>query len=176
MSRWGRPREILGIVVAGYLSLILAAHLWSRAGVVHEPCPGGGAVILVDSNARVMCLCRNGRAEAVFRVALGRGGLDKRAEGDGRTPSGPYRLGSPRRSTRYHVFIPVDYPTAEQRRAGYSGSDVGIHGPHLAFALLRHATVWPDWTRGCIAVGTRAEIEQVAAWVRRYSPMEIAVV
>jgi len=176
MSRWRRRLwKTSATLVVGYLMVLVAAHLWSGAAACRRPCPPGAAVVHVDSAARILCLCRDGRAEAAFRVALGRGGVDKRAEGDGRTPTGRYALGVPRGSSRYHLFIPVAYPTAEQRQAGYSGSDVGIHAPHVGFVWLRHATAWADWTRGCIAVGTRGEIERVAAWVRRYGPAEIVI-
>ena len=165
-----RRRSIAGRIAAalacGYGLLLVGAAAWSRVDVTHVPCPTGSTSVLVDTEARVLCLCRDGRVEGTFRVALGRGGKDKRREGDGRTPTGWYDLGEPRASRRYHLFIPVAFPTLEQRRAGLSGSDVGVHGPHIAFAWLRHATVWVDWTRGCVAVGTRSEAEEIAAWVR----------
>jgi murein L,D-transpeptidase YafK len=103
--------------------------------------------------------------DASFRVALGRGGLDKRSAGDGRTPRGQYKLERARASARYHLFLPVDYPTAAQAKQGYTGTAIGVHGPHVAFTWLGHATAWRDWTLGCIAVGTRAEIERIAQWV-----------
>ena len=156
-----------GLVVC-YALVLAGAHVWARHDVAHRACPERGAVVLVDAEAGVLCLCADGRPERRFRAAVGRGGVDKRAEGDGRTPSGTYDLGAPRASRRYHVFVPVSYPTAEQRRAGLSGSDIGVHGPHLAFAWLRHATVWLNWTRGCIAVGTASEADQIANWVRAH--------
>lgn len=141
----------------------------------HAACPAAGVVVQVDSQARALSLCRNGAEEAWFRVALGRGGLDKRAEGDGRTPRGRYSLGPARPSTRYHLFLPVAYPTAEQAREGLTGSAIGVHGPHALFVWLGHATVWTDWTRGCVAVGTRAEVERIARWVRAHAAQEIVI-
>ena len=158
-----------------YGVVLAVAHVWALRDVAHRPCPERGAVVLVDAGAGVLCLCADGRVERTFRAAVGRGGLDKRAEGDGRTPSGMYDLGTPRRSRRYHVFVPVAYPTDEQRRAGFSGSDIGLHGPHVACAWLRHATVWLNWTRGCIAVGTASEADQIANWVRTHASARLWV-
>lgn len=155
------------------MRILVVSHVWSRVDVAHRPCPATGAIVLVDSNAHVLCLCREGKREAVFRLALGRGGMNKRNEGDGRTPVGRYDLGPPRASRRYHVFVPIAYPTAEERARGLSGSDVGVHGPHVAFAWLRLATLWADWTRGCIAVATSREADQIGAWVRVNAPVQI---
>ena len=168
-----RIAKIGATLACGYAAILMVSYVWSRRDVSHRPCPGDGAAVLVDSDARVLCLCRDGRPEAVFRVALGRGGVNKASEGDGRTPVGRYDLGTPRPSRRYRVFVPVAYPTTEEKARGLSGSDVGVHGPHLAFAWLRHATVWVDWTRGCIAVGTSREAEQIAAWVRANDGVQI---
>jgi len=162
-------------LVGGYVTILVVAHVWAHETVTHRPCPPTGARLLVDTNAHVMCLCRDGRVEGMFRVALGRRGLDKRIEGDGRTPLGAYPLGVARRSGRYAIFIPVGYPTQEQKRSGYIGGDIGIHGPHIGFAWLRHATVWVNWTRGCIAVATAAEAERVAAWIRMNGPTDVLV-
>lgn len=111
----------------------------------------------------------------MFHVALGRGGVDKRAEGDSRTPRGRYTLGAARPSSRYHRFIPVGYPTASQAGQGFTGSDVGIHGPRDAFAWLGRTTVWVDWTRGCIALGTKADVDRVAEWARVNAAREIVI-
>jgi murein L,D-transpeptidase YafK len=152
-----------------------ARALWSRTPPPHEPCPATGKLVLVDSRAGVLSLCRDGRERRWFRVAVGRNGTGKRVEGDGRTPLGAYSLGPSRRSRRYHLFVPVGYPSADQRQAGFSGGDIGIHGPHLAFSWLGHATAWLDWTRGCIALGTRSEIEDVARWLADSETREILI-
>ncbi len=112
-----------------------------------------------------MRLCENGVAVRVFRVALGRGGIRKRKEGDKKTPLGVYPLGTPQPSNRFGLFIPIGYPTKEQAAAGLTGTDVGIHGPDQQFAWLGEATLWSDWTAGCVAVSTDAAIQAIATWV-----------
>ena len=48
----------------------------------------------------------------------------------GRTPIGRYRVAPARASSRYHLFLEVGYPTAEQAKLGLTGSAIGVHGPH----------------------------------------------
>jgi len=101
---------------------------------------------------------------ASHRVALGSGGLGKQKEGDGKTPLGRYGLGAPRQSQGYGIFVPVGYPTPAQQKLGFTGSAVGIHGPPRGAGGALTTTV--DWTAGCIAVGTDAEIEAISTWIR----------
>ena len=107
-----------------------------------------------------------GRPVAEYRVALGRGGTGKHVQGDEKTPLGTYALGAPRPSSRFGTFIPVAYPTPEQQLQGFTGGDVGIHGPDRRFRWVGRATAWFDWTAGCIALGTDEEVLAVAAWMR----------
>ncbi len=100
---------VYGLVRAGTSS-------WASATPAHAPCPRSGVALQGDSAARVRSLCREGVEDGSFRVALGRGGLDKRSEGDGRTPRGAYPLQPGRASRRYHLLLPVGYPTAAQVR------------------------------------------------------------
>ena len=79
---------------------------------------------------------------------------------------GIYALGSPRPSQRYGTFIPIGYPTDEQRKLGYTGSSVGIHGPAR---WVKGLGVWVntfDSSDGCVGVALDSEMEIIAAWVR----------
>jgi len=142
------------------LALLLAADI-ARAP---DPCAGKGTSIFVQAERRVLSLCEDGRRIESMRVALGTGGLDKRVEGDAKVPLGDYPLSSPIASKSYHLFIPVGYPTPAQKKAGYTGFAIGVHGPPRGFNHPTSTLV--DWTLGCIAVGTDEEIDRVAAWVR----------
>jgi hypothetical protein len=169
-----RELALVGAIAAAYLVLTVSLRAWAGPSPHRAACPAAGAVVQVDSAARTLSLCRDGFEDGAFRVALGRGGLDKRAEGDGRTPRGRYPLGPARPSNRYHRFLPVGYPTTAEMQRGLTGSDIGVHGPHEFFWLGR-ATSWRDWTRGCIAVGTRADVARIAEWVRANAVREILI-
>ena len=134
-------------------------------------CPESGDVIAVITRKRELWLCVDGAPAARFEVALGQGGLDKRQKGDRRTPLGTYALGSPRPSGRYGIFIPIVYPTREQSAQGLTGGDVGIHGPPRKLPEPEYPTTAFDWTLGCVATGTDADIEVVATFVRERKPM-----
>src|SRR5258708_33723822 len=162
-------------VLAAYAVVLGAGVLWARAEPKQRLCPGVGSLVVVDTATRVLCPWRDGEEAGRFRVALGRGRLEKRLELDGKTPLGRYSLSAAIPSSRFHLFLPVGYPTPEQRARGYSGSAIGVHGPHVAFAWLGHWTTWPDWTQGCIAVGTHGEIEEISRWVATSGGVEIVL-
>lgn len=133
-------------------------------------CPDTGSVVAVSARKRELWLCDEGFPLAKFRVALGRGGVDKHREGDGRTPLGTYALGSPRASIQYGVFIPIEYPTREQAAQGFTGGSVGIHGPPRGLEDVQYYVTSLDWTRGCIATGLDSDIALIADFVRAYQP------
>jgi murein L,D-transpeptidase YafK len=155
------------------LVVLLSADRTSAGGpvVAPSPCPKKGDVVRVIARKRELWLCQGGAALAKFRVAMGRGGFDKRRKGDGRTPLGTYTLGTPRPSPRYGVFIPIDYPTPDQAANGFTGSDVGIHGPPRGLTEPKYPTTAVDWTEGCIATGMDADIGVIAEFVRARQPM-----
>ena len=148
--------------------VLLSASLWALAvssGCASQPanlCEGQRASLLVHTHSRRLALCRRGRVVASYRVALGRGGVPKRRPGDRKTPLGRYLIGQPRRShSGFHRFIPIYVP----RKVG---SAVGIHGPPRRFRWLGSASTWVNWTQGCVALGSDAELDQVVQFVHRY--------
>lgn len=120
----------------------------------------------------------------IYTVAIGRGGSGhKRREGDGRTPEGRYTIDSRHRSRRFHLFLHISYPSAQDRAAFRAavgagklprdarvGGNIGIHGERRGWSWLPHK--WIDWTRGCIAVDDD-EIEELYRVVVRGATVEI---
>lgn len=129
------------------------------------PCllPNG---INVHTSKRVLNICKHGSVIKSFEVALGYKGVGKRKAGDNKTPIGLYSLADPRKSNQFDIFIPILYPTPTQAAAGYTGRDVGIHGPNQSPSVFRWLNNLPSSTRGCIAVGKNNYIEYVAKWVK----------
>lgn len=152
------------------LLFVLGCKPAVAAGKSSVPCAADGNLVVVETSAHALWLCSERRAVARFKIALGRGGLHKTREGDGRTPIGTYSLGPPRPSERFGTFIPIAYPTAEQRARGFTGKDVGIHGPERRVSWLGSLSTWIDWTAGCVATATDEEIGVIAAFVRERSP------
>ncbi len=133
---------------------------------------------MVDTKTHQMHLCAAGKIDRTFAVALGVSGVGKQREGDNRTPLGHYGLGPPRASKGFHIFVPVGYPTREQARMGFTGGAIGIHGPPRGYGTLAQLArlVVEDWTAGCIAVATDADIDAVAAWVREREVKNVRLV
>jgi murein L,D-transpeptidase YafK len=132
-------------------------------------------VIVVDTDRHRMGLCESGKLVRELPVALGEGGVGKHREGDRRTPRGSYPLGEPRPSAKFHVFVPIGYPTTDQRALGMSGTDIGIHGPSRKRKWLGSWSSWTDWTYGCIALATDDAIDGVVDWIEAYHPRGIEI-
>ncbi|CEK11587.1 L,D-transpeptidase family protein [Legionella hackeliae] len=122
--------------------------------------------INVHTQKRILNICNHGTVVKTFKVALGFKGVGKKRAGDNKTPIGLYGLAYPRKSNQFKVFIPILYPTSKQRAAGYTGRDVGIHGPTQSAHVFSWLSNLPGSTRGCIAVGKNNYIEYVANWVK----------
>ena len=147
-------------------SLLLAPALFAS----EDPCSRYDTAVVVDVHVRSLWLCELGATQAHYPVALGRGGTGKRTRGDRKTPLGSYALGEPRLSDRFGVFIPISYPTAAQRRRGFTGGEIGIHGPQRRFEWAGSWNTYVDWTDGCIALGTLDEAIEVAIFVLEHAP------
>jgi murein L,D-transpeptidase YafK len=113
-------------------------------------------------------LCDGTVATKSFNVRLGKGGVGKSREGDGKVPLGSYALGKPRKSKKFGLFIPIAYPTAQQKAQGYTGGGVGIHGPHRSVAWLGRLVNTFDTTDGCVGLATDDETREVANWVNEH--------
>lgn len=130
----------------------------------------------VNTAKRILNICKQGSVVKTFKVAIGYNGIGKKRAGDNKTPIGLYRLAYPRKSNQFKVFIPIQYPTSDQRAAGYTGRDVGLHGPTQSFGLLGWLSNLPSATRGCIAVGRNNHIEYVANWVKANPGTKVLII
>ena len=132
--------------------------------------------INVHTTKRILNICKHGTVIKTFKVALGNKGVGKKQAGDNKTPIGIYGLAHPRKSNQFKVFIPILYPTTKQLAAGYTGRDVGIHGPTQSSTRLSWLNNLPNSTRGCIAVGKNNHIEYVANWVKANPGAKVLII
>jgi murein L,D-transpeptidase YafK len=132
--------------------------------------------INVHTAKRILNICNHGTVVKSFKVALGYKGVGKKRVGDNKTPVGLYGLAYPRKSSQFKVFIPILYPTSKQLAAGYSGRDVGIHGPTQSSRVFSWLNNLPSATRGCIAVGKNNYIEYVAKWVKANPGTKVLII
>lgn len=158
--------------------LFTAMALTLGAWTYPDPCAQYGTSIVVTTANKRLFVCENGQAQVSYRAAFGRGGLGKQVEGDNKTPLGTYALGKPRSSNDFHTFIPVGYPTKEQKKGGFTGSDIGIHGPKVPYSnypYLAAIISFFNWTEGCIAVSQNNIIDAIANWVSEHPSAQLHV-
>jgi murein L,D-transpeptidase YafK len=150
------------VALFGCAALLLSA----RVVFATETCQATDRRLVVLTAEQRLLLCDRKQLVGSFDVHLGRGGAGKTRQGDNKVPIGVYPLGQPRKSEKFWVFIPIGYPTPEQRKKGYTGKDVGVHGPHRHLRWLGPLTNTVSSTQGCIGLGKNGHIEKVSAWVR----------
>jgi murein L,D-transpeptidase YafK len=155
--------------------------------------------IEIDKSERsLVARCSDG-AEVRMRVALGREPVGpKREAGDERTPEGRYRTREPAPLSRFHRFVPLDYPSLEDAERALAegrlsradrdrialahargelppkdtplGGELGLHGEGWRWQDASSAL---DWTLGCIAVSD-AEIDYLAERLAPGTPVLIS--
>jgi murein L,D-transpeptidase YafK len=145
-------------------------------GTGNVDCPSSRqASVIVDTGKHSMVLCENGKQAGAFAVRIGKHGTGKSREGDGKTPLGPYGLGEPRASGAYGLFVPIEYPTPEQRKLGFTGGAVGVHGPDRRVRWLGALVNAFDTTDGCVGIATDPEMQTFAIWVRAHRVKEVMI-
>ncbi len=152
----------------------------------------------IHKGARTLrAFCERG-AIVEMTAALGREPAGPKLEnGDLRTPEGSYRVVEPARNSRFHLFIPIDYPSRSDADAALAagrislgdytrirqaleagelppadtplGGDIGIHGEGWRWQGDSEDL---DWTLGCVAVSDE-EIEFLGARLEMGTPVEI---
>jgi len=154
--------------------------------------------IVVRKSERTLWARCDGGDEFSLRAALGREPRgEKQRQGDMRTPEGRYRIVGPARPSRFHLFLPIDYPSEQDARRGVEagliserelrrieaareelrlppqGTPLGGHlGLHGEGPRWRGDSEELDWTMGCIALSD-SDIEFLAARVRPGTPVQI---
>jgi murein L,D-transpeptidase YafK len=134
--------------------------------------------VLVEKRDHRLTLLRGGKPLKTYRVALGTGGLARKARaGDNLVPEGTYRVDSRNAHSSFHLALHVSYPSVadvERARAhGWqAGGDIMIHGLPKGYGWLGRLHTQHDWTRGCIAVADD-EIEEIWRLVPNGTPVEI---
>ncbi|MGE0385898.1 MAG: murein L,D-transpeptidase family protein [Gammaproteobacteria bacterium] len=173
-------------VWAGALAMAVAASAYTgTAGAQYE--------IEINKSRRELLVKDGAKVERRYRIAVGRGGKgDKLETGDKRTPIGRYRILDINDSSRYHLFMHLNYPNVKDAFYGLKnkvisrgefdrivealrhgrpppqntrlGGRIGIHGigETNEEKLRLHRAL--DWTLGCIAL-TNDEVAELRNFV-----------
>jgi murein L,D-transpeptidase YafK len=151
--------------------------------VAAPPCTRIVRIEVWKQERTLRAYCKRG-AVIEMAIALGRQEVGPKTQsGDQRTPEGRYQIAGKARTGRFHLFLPIDYPSTEDAEVALGegrlsaadhhriiaaheagllppddtplGGDLGFHGEGERWkGSSRHL----DWTYGCIAV-TDEEIE-----------------
>ena len=141
---------------------------------INSNCPLSTGINVQTAHQRLY-VCEHSNVINEFKISIGRNGIGKKQSGDNKTPVGLYKLASPRQSNEFGIFIPIQYPTNVQLLAGYTGKDVGIHGPFHLFNWLGSLNTLFNWTQGCIAVGNNEQMDFLAKWVKDHPQVKIII-
>ena len=134
--------------------------------------------VVISKRARTLTLLDGGRELCCIPVVIGKNPSDKEREGDLATPEGEFYVCYKNPESKYHRFLGLSYPNAEDAARGLRdglltkaeheaicgavsrrecppwktalGGEVGLHGP------CPNVT----WTHGCVAMGI-PEIEKL---------------
>lgn len=166
---WDMPRPAAFFLLLAATWLVVAPSARADSS---GPCERARDDVVIDTGSNTLFLCREGQVDGSYAVNLGREGVGKRKQGDQKTPLGRYRLSPPRASVSgFTWFVPIGYPTAAQKRKGYTGGAIGVHGPPdwMPQPVVDAAFQTP-WTDGCVMVRTTAEMEAIRAWLLEHRP------
>ena len=163
------------------------------------PAQPAGTWVLVDTPALQVSVMRGEEVLAIFdNIAIGSNGTTRQKRvADERTPLGDYRISEIRRSSRFHLFLGLDYPTMQdaERALGENriddsefdrirhalqsgdrapqdtslGGNLGFHGIGDGNPEIH---VRFNWTNGCIAL-TNEQIDALAELVTVGTPVHI---
>ncbi len=155
--------------------------------------------VLVDTPGLQVSVMHGQEVLQVFdNVAIGSNGTTRQKRvADERTPLGDYRISEIRRSSRFHLFLGLDYPSMDDAKRAFGegridsneftrirdalqrgdhppqdtslGGNLGFHGIGNGSPEI-HASF--NWTNGCIAL-TNEQIEILAALVSVGTPVRI---
>ena len=129
--------------------------------------------IHVSQESRKVSVCVKQRSISSFDASFGSRGFEKKRKGDRKTPIGLYPIAKPRPSvSKWRTFMHIGYPTREQVSKGYTGGDVGLHGPNQLFPYKNDLV---DYGAGCVIMGTNESIDSIAEDAVKYSIRKIYI-
>jgi murein L,D-transpeptidase YafK len=199
---------VLGIIIV----IGIAASIWWYYPFVRKPwgptydlerrvrkvCEQEGAVyppesprVVIRKAKRELVLYDGDKPLKTYKVGLGTDPVaDKRREGDGCTPEGDFNICTKNDRSRFHLFLGISYPNAEDAERGRKtnliseaeyrdiveavnskrrppwdtrlGGEIGIHGNGAG----------SDWTLGCIALSNE-DIEELFMLLDLGTPVTI---
>ena len=155
--------------------------------------------MLVDTSELRVSVMRGEEPMVIFdNIAIGSNGTTRRKRvADERTPLGDYKITEIRPSSRFHMFLGLDYPTMENAELARSEERIGDDEFQRIRLALQRGNVAPqdtslgghlgfhgigdgnpeihelfNWTNGCIALSNE-QIDDLAELITVGTPVHI---
>ena len=157
------PAFVGGVLVVAEIEKRNKLHGWLHLNPESPAAnPPRSLTLVAFKEERRLDVFGDGRLIKSYPILAASGGPGvKRREGDRQVPEGIYKLTTLNPQSRFHLSIRVDYPDAEDRANGCTGTDIYVHG--------RAASI------GCLAMGDPA-IEEIYALAGSVSDRRIVIV
>lgn len=140
--------------------------------------------LLIDKSNYRLYLYEDTRLVKTYKVVFGNNDLgDKRMQGDRETPEGTFHIIDKRSHSRWHKFMLLDYPTAQDKAqfntlksrgrlpgGARIGGGIGIHGARPGVQSAIDLRI--NWTNGCIGM-KNADIDELFGIVKDGTPVVI---
>jgi murein L,D-transpeptidase YafK len=173
--RYHRPIDPQGTSARPSAETLAPAARAAVTATQSPTCPPNRNLVVVTAAAHTLSLCEHGALVREYDIRLGKNGLGKTREGDGKTPLGEYPLAAARSSQQFGKFALIGYPTPAQRAQGATGGAIGVHGPHRKVRFLGALVNAIDSTDGCIGLAKDAEIDAFAEWLAAHPGTRIDI-
>lgn len=148
--------KIKDVIIAGFFSILTPAEQVSSKAICKSHNINH---IEYDSEYNKLSICVKNKPIQSFSASHGSKGIGKKKKGDRKTPVGLYTIQKPRKSSSvWRTFIYIDYPTKDQKKKGFTGSAVGLHGPYKFFPYLNDRV---NFGAGCIIVSKNSDIDAI---------------
>ena len=148
--------KIKDVIITGFFSILTPTEQVSSKTICKSHSIDH---IEYDSEHNQLSICVKNKPIQSFNASHGSKGMGKKKKGDRKTPVGLYTIQKPRKSSSaWRTFIYIDYPTKTQKKKGFTGSAVGLHGPYKFFPYLNDRV---NFGAGCIIVSKNSDIDAI---------------
>lgn len=135
--------------------------------------------IVVDKSGRILHLLKAGSIFRSYKISLGGQPVGaKHQEGDNKTPEGLYSIDLKNSASDYTLSLHISYPNQDDinwaRAHGVdAGGDIMVHGLPNEWWKRAFIKDGMDWTKGCVAINSDSQINEVFNFVQTGTPIEL---
>jgi murein L,D-transpeptidase YafK len=170
-TRKGRPSAFL-CPPAWLISVLFLCSL-QGAWAEDNTRSANGAKIVILKEQQLLQFYLNGNQIKSYRVCLGGNPLGpKRVMGDQKTPEGDYVICYKSESSRFHRFLGISYPTADDAQASFDNGLISLNEFHSLVNTIRgeQAPPWDSKLGGWVGIHGYPTNEYHRRWISLMYP------